>query len=307
MPLTGIIALDIYLIATPVIILLGTVGNGLSLAVMLRKALRRSTTSLLLAALAVVDTSVLYVLMLPYWLADQLHFILRDTSPVTCKLHDYVSRVLSQLSPWIIVLVAVERLVVVFVPHKAHLLLTRRRVAASIAVTGCTLGAANLQYLWMFSYIDVKGEGGRCVVNQNVSNLLLEVSSILNAVLASFLPAAILVVSNVAIVVKIARERRNVNRERPMNSSGMTAMLVAVSVLFIVTTVPVQIIVMLSAYISNYKILDSDVTYNIMLMFDYINYAINFLLYCVSGSRFRREAIAMLTCRTGTPSTTPRS
>ena len=107
MPLTGIIALDIYLIATPILILLGTVGNGLSLAVMLRKALRRSTTSLLLAALAVVDTAVLYVATLPIWLQNMFHFSLRDASPVTCKLHLYVCRVLSQLSPWIIVLVAV--------------------------------------------------------------------------------------------------------------------------------------------------------------------------------------------------------
>ena len=304
MPLTGIIALDIFSIATPILIFLGTVGNGLSLAVMLRKALRRSTTSLLLAALAVVDTAVLYVATLPIWLQKMFHFSLRDASPVTCKLRLYVCRVLSQLSPWIIVLVAVERLIIVFVPHKAHLLLTRRRVAASIAVTGCTLVAANLHAVWMFSYIDIKGGGMRCYKRRNDSYFLTYVSPMLNAVLSSFLPAAVLVVSNVAIVVKIARERCNVNRERPMNSSGMTAMLVMVSVVFIVTTVPVQISNMLWVYLSKDYTLFTSIDYTIVLVST--NYAINFLLYCVSGSRFRREAIAMLTCRTVTPSTTPR-
>ena len=48
-------------VGIPIIILLGTVGNGLSLAVMLRKALRRSTTSLLLAALTVLYVIVMSV------------------------------------------------------------------------------------------------------------------------------------------------------------------------------------------------------------------------------------------------------
>ena len=225
----------IVLVGAPILFLLGTVDNGLSLAVMLRKELRRSTTSLLLA---VVDTAVLYVVLLPFWIAVVFGMILADASPVTCKIHLFASYVLSQLSPWIIVLVAVERLIVVFVPQKAQLLLARRRVAASIAATGCALAAANLHYLWMLTY---NTTAELCVNRWHDVSWLMPVLEGLHSALSSFLPAAILVVSNVSILVKIAQERRHMSGQRPIRRTGMTTMLVTASVVFVVTTVPVQI------------------------------------------------------------------
>ena len=287
----------IVLVGAPILILLGTVGNGLSLAVMLRKALRRSTTSLLLAALAVVDTAVLYVTMLPIWLDVEFDISLSDASPVTCKLYPLASYVFSQFSPWIIVLVAVERLIVVFVPHKAHLLLTRRRVATSIAVTGCTLVVANLHVLWMLTYNDTEE---RCANRWRDVYWQVRVFPILNAVLSSFLPATMLAVSNVLILVKIARERRHVSGQRPMRRTGITTMLVTASVVFVVTTVPVQIFYLTYR---NLKHEVAEIAGKYVYLLVCINYVINFLLYCISGSRFRREVIVMLTCRAGTQST----
>ena len=220
---------------------------------------------------------------------------LSHASPVMCKLYPFTTHVLSQFSPWIIVLVAIERLVVVFVPHKAHLLLTRRRVATSIAITGCLLVAANLHFFWMLTYKE------RCANRWRNVYWQVRVFPIQNAVLSSFLPAAILVVSNVSILVKIARERRHVSVQRPMRRTGMTTMLVTASVIFVVTTVPVQIFYLIYR---NLKHEVADITGNYVNLLVCVNYVINFLLYCISGSCFRREVIVMLTCRTGTANAT---
>ena len=84
----------IYLVGVPILILLGTVGNCLSLALMLRKALEDNTMSLLLAALAVVDTAVLYVTMLPIWLETKFDIILGPYAWVTHTI--WVSEALCQ-------------------------------------------------------------------------------------------------------------------------------------------------------------------------------------------------------------------
>ena len=51
---------NIWIYASPLLIILGTVGNVLSGRVMLGKRLRKHTTSVYLIALAVVDTFILY-------------------------------------------------------------------------------------------------------------------------------------------------------------------------------------------------------------------------------------------------------
>jgi len=52
----------------PVIIAVGTVGNLTSLAVLLRRRMRRTSVYLYLAALALADVSVLYVSAFKTWI-----------------------------------------------------------------------------------------------------------------------------------------------------------------------------------------------------------------------------------------------
>ena len=58
----------IWKVVPPILILLGTIGNSLSILVLTRRSIRVSTTALFLTVLACVDLLVLYSGLLRQWL-----------------------------------------------------------------------------------------------------------------------------------------------------------------------------------------------------------------------------------------------
>ena len=95
-------ALVIYMY--PVLILFGTFLNSLSVRVFTRPAFKRSTTALLLIALAVTDTLSLYIGAGYRWLTAVASLLMSDLS---CKICFYIIRVTSSCPGWILVCVAV--------------------------------------------------------------------------------------------------------------------------------------------------------------------------------------------------------
>jgi len=93
----------------PVIILVGTTGNLVSAAVMLRQRMRATSIYCYLLVLAVVDTVVLYVSAFKTWLrlvsgVEWLHL-----STAACKTIMFLLLVALHLSAWLIVVVSADR------------------------------------------------------------------------------------------------------------------------------------------------------------------------------------------------------
>ena len=86
------------------------------------------------------------------------------------------------------------------------------------------------------------------------------------------------------------------------DSQSLTAMLISISVLFLVTQVPTFAIIILKRnlrseghseeYIYRFLIIDS-----VFRLLKWTNHAVNFFCYCVSGKRFREELFSMVTGR----------
>ena len=104
----------------PTLLILGSAGNALSLAVLRGcPSFRNSSVGFTLSALAVVDTGVLWVPLLRQWLlyaTDDVVDLRCVTGPVGCKLHYVLSYFLSHLSSWTVVVVTVERTMFVGLP-----------------------------------------------------------------------------------------------------------------------------------------------------------------------------------------------
>ena len=93
----------------PTIIFVGTTGNLVSAAVMLRQRMRATSIYCYLFVLALVDTLVLYVSAFKTWLrlvsgVEWLHL-----SAVACKTIMFVLLVALHLSAWLIVVVSADR------------------------------------------------------------------------------------------------------------------------------------------------------------------------------------------------------
>ena len=122
----------------------------------------------------------------------------------------------------------------------------------------------------------------------------------------SVIPFVLLVTSNILIICKVLvhsfRRKRMSNEVKSNDSQSMTAMLIGISVLFLITQVPAVVISIIKRnlstethskeYVYIFLVIDT-----IFRLFKWTNHAVNFFCYYVSGKRFREELVAMVTGR----------
>ena len=107
---------QLQLYVPPVLLLLGSVGNVLSLVILTRPAMRKYSAYVYLAVLAAADTLVLYVGLMRLWLGQLTGHDLLDASDWTCRLVTVVAYTVSDYSGWLIIAVTLERYVAVCHP-----------------------------------------------------------------------------------------------------------------------------------------------------------------------------------------------
>ncbi len=287
-------ATNMWVYGSPVLITVGTMGNLLSAVVMLRPNLRKCTTSLYLLVLAVVDSLVLYTGLLPRWIRDLFGTDLTNFSNAACRIHPFVLNVAIHVEAWIIVCVGIERMVAVVFPYKAKHIFTRRFAARQMAIIGVILAVVNSHFYWTCTIVN-----GHCEEDSKYEHFMQNVFPWIRFCLTSLIPFLIMLVTNFAIAAKLIHAKHvrkvklNVRKDEKLTS--MTAILLTISVIFLLTTGPSSAfhIVLLPIDIKDrapYRLVWSSLS----LLF-YTNYSVNFLLYCVSAPRFRRELIEI--CR----------
>ncbi len=109
----------IYLFAA--VAAIGLTGNTLSFSVMLRKQMRKTSTSIYLIILSIFDNIVLFDgivlnILLPSPLF--LEYVLVIENKATCKIITLVEYIAPHVSVWCLVLVTTERLLVIYYPHR---------------------------------------------------------------------------------------------------------------------------------------------------------------------------------------------
>ena len=118
--------------------------------------------------------------------------------------------------------------------------------------------------------------------------------------LYSFVPFVTMILANCAIIYKFIaakwRSTRNgggsgsVTQAMSRSATRGTAMLVTVSVAFIVLTSPTAVTFAITRK-------PSITLRGIVSILQYLNHSINVVLYCVVGSRFRKELFNAMCCR----------
>ena len=137
----------------PLIVLVGTTGNALSAAVMLRRRMRATSIYCYLLVLAVVDTTVLYVSAFKTWLRFVSGVEWLHASTLACRSLMFLLIVALHLSAWLIVVVSADRFVAVWMPLKAMTLCTPRRARLLCAAVTGVIVLANLHVYWTIHLI----------------------------------------------------------------------------------------------------------------------------------------------------------
>ena len=103
------IAEYMWLVMSPILLVIGTVGNSLSICVLLRKHMRKHSVSVYLVGVACADLGVLYIGLLREWLMHLIEIDLRKTNSFACRLQMWLQILAFTSTAWILAAYSIDR------------------------------------------------------------------------------------------------------------------------------------------------------------------------------------------------------
>ncbi|XP_060578050.1 FMRFamide receptor-like [Ruditapes philippinarum] len=338
----------LWIYVSPILIIVGTFGNILSICVLLRPKLRCSTTMFYLTCLSFGDLFTLYTGLLRYWISKAFDVDVRHFSNATCKIHAFLVYLSLDFTVWILVSVTIDRCLRVSMPFKAKIICTLKRSRYVIAVILFLLVIKNMHFLWNLQLVDTSECDAK---TEAVSNLLKYVWPWIDFSTFCLIPFSIMIACNIKIIYRIIRSQKKLNKHKdyyrtptlkpkhdsPLSQdnsseksvqstsmmsqmtshqtsqqtsrvkkrssarriSSLTAMLLTVNCVFLLTTSPIQAFLIGKEYWYSDKTPEEKIAWcnfwrAVVNMLQYTNNAVHFFLYCLTGPIFRNELKTML-------------
>ena len=306
------LAVLLWTVISPVFILVGVLGNLISIAVLSRRRMRNSTTSVYLRFLAVVDILVLIIGNFRELLYYATSFDIRELNNLSCRIHYWLAIDVTALSGWMLSVLSVDRLISIKFPLWAKSQCTvKSALSISIIITGVML-MINSHVLGFLERTEilVPSQLANTTIVLNVMCLpsaplymkfWIKIWPILVFTLYSILPIVCITTCNILLVKELAKRKnplgattfdsRQSSKQR--NEKSLTRMLIVISLYFTTISLPTCIYLNVESYIFSDKsaqdIATRRLAWAIVSLIMYSNNTINFILYCVSGSLFRKE------------------
>jgi hypothetical protein len=312
---------DVYLFIqgyiTPVLMLIGIMGNTLSLVIFIRARKRADASVQYLSTLAISDTGFIIFLGVADWLIYGLAYVTNGAhsfnfftySQASCKVMGFSRHMWEIASAWAIVAFTLERVYIVLFPLKRKDITTKKRVLVIIAIWTMSVGLSAHRIVLNHIYMSVSTAS--CFYNTSpiaTFNIVLFDLAVYN-----YIPSCLIFLANIAILVGIRRAKRSFKSKEVVSRKGqdnrLIMSLMLVSTLYIVFMTPASASVI---YHLNY-LLTSDVVdekYNELLytivtfldQFSLLNYCFNFIIYGCTLPFYRNEARRLFTlCKMGQP------
>ena len=289
----------------PILFLIGFAGNLLTSLILGQKRNRKSSMAVFLLVLAMSDTIVLFVGYFCEWILLIWNYDIRAINGFTCKLSMFLTYFSLQYSSWILVIVTIERAVGVVVPYKVRVLCSRKRGIILPTVTAALLGLANGHFLvGVVSGYNPYNMRNCTVVSDKYMEFLVDEWAKFDFIISFATPFVFIVAGNTIMIFKLtrtARQRKHLVASEPKNSS-LTLMLLLLSVVFIVCTGPSAIYspLIFPKLVETLDISEMAIPIFLFDIFNILaglNATLNFVLYFLSGSKFRKEVKAFFCCK----------
>lgn len=308
----------------PVVIFVGTVGNILSIAVLIRARMRTTSVYFYLMVLSFADLCVLYVSGFKTWIRGVTGYELLTASRFACKTTMFLVLFSQHFSAWLVVLTTVDRFIAVWFPFRASVWCSVSRARLLTVALTVVISAYNGHVFWTMSLHDrpdVGGAGGGpkktppppgvyCGGHPG-SAFMRAPFEYLKLVSYSMLPFVVILTLNILIIARLKWSTVYLNQ--PDNGSTrltypgsgaaaasaafgrhakVTYMLLSVSFTYLLLTGPFTVF---SLPIPRIADSSSHLVAKLMLVkafvfiMMYCNHAVNFFLYCLTGRKFRCE------------------
>ena len=197
---------------------------------------------------------------------------------------------------------SLEKCFAIYFPLKSKTVCTVRTAKWATGIAGFVLAGYNSLFFFIIKAGIIESSGyDTCVYTVDMSGAL----DILDSIIYSFGPFTFMFITYFAIVFKFIRSKFN-SRSSSTESTNQalvkaatrgTAMVITVSVTFLILTAPTAV-----SYACSFTIrLDNVPSYRVFQnLTQYLNHSINGLLYIIVGSRFRNELLKIF-CRKERP------
>ncbi|KAK3600679.1 hypothetical protein CHS0354_029543 [Potamilus streckersoni] len=309
------VALALWKWISPCLLVLGGVGNILCIVILTNKKTRGSSTAVYLTSLAVADLLVLYTGLLRQWVKFQFEIDIRHLAEGICKVHLFFIYFGTHCSSWFLVAVTGERFISACFPHKVKVGCTPK--TAGIVITAIIICLAMLNVHWLYGYGDmyVTQMNNTLLVKCDIvfdpySNFVLYIWPWIDLCVFALVPCCFLVIGNIGIIINVVlSKKRSATKVAPMQAvknqmgnktSHLTVMLLIINLVFFICDTPICIYLIVApiwyANTTSLKTLaEDDLFWAVSNILMYTNHSTNFLMYCLSGTRFRGEVKALLT------------
>jgi len=310
----------IWVFVMPVALLVGIVGNVLSIVVLQSKAFRRTTTGVYLPITAVADT-IHVVVGCQEILEVAGIFSAREYNVWACRAYKVIYYTSGDAAIWLLVAFTFDRFVAVCFPlRKRRVCRWKRAVIASATIIFLSL-AKNFHEFWTRGpeYTE-SGEFVRICGRQKRYKFFLDyVRPWIAIILITVVPFILILFFNCMIVHSLLKAQRlrsknaayteacatptGTGNKPPTSATSFrqtTFMCLGVSFAFLILVAPSVVLLTGKPY---WKRGDAAAYGNAKAISNFLSilhHCINFFLYCVTGRRFRQELKATLTCRRGT-------
>ena len=280
---------------TPVLTLFSVIGNLLIFAVFSMKYYKSNLTAMLYRVLAITD-GISVVIRVGY------HSLPTSSSDASCKAIMFFLAWSRMVSLYLIVIITTSRLIIVWYPHKAKQLNTKRKYACiigALAVVSVIFVTPLLATAGYNSDTEMPGQLRACmffrrnhVGKMEWYRLVFNISVVLSILITMLF----VFISNCFIVYGIKRSQLSVNAPTSNTDNGDQRKNKNVIIILMITStsvllnLPDVVYAVLSSYYNdpNSAAFSSHLLFRDFLpVFDSINRSINIIFFCVFGEEFR--------------------
>ena len=192
---------------------------------------------------------------------------------------------------------SIEKCFALYFPLKSKILCTVKTAKWTTGLSALIFIIYGVQYLILYKSIKKNGHFNCFSTDKNH----LAILDMVDSILYSFGTFTIMLLVNCAIVAKFMKAKCENYMQSSTESTSQalnkyatkgTAMVVTVSVIFIILTAPVSIDKFTGRKIRQYPLY-----YVFMISMQYLNHSINGVLYCIVGTKFREELLKLYKCQ----------
>ena len=293
---------------SPTILVVGLLGNSLSLMVLQSRSMRIAAASFLLSVLAVSDMGCLLTTLLNQWLQTITNYRvnMRMYNVYACKIHLFLTYLFHQLSTMTLSFITIQKVISVYLPLKAKIICSRGNTIKVWTGVAILLAGFNSMAFFLVRFDSIDRSYSGCFYGREIWIWFNNV----DAAIECYLPISIILIGNVLILMKVKLQQKkmkqhqtnNRDEHRSTSSDRMTTLLIVVTTSFVLLITPFYVWLNGLNYWHynsedfNTRALSAAFRAAAYHLFE-LNFAINFILYCAFGVRFRSALIEMLRLR----------